>query len=98
MSPGAQAGAQTAKSGQTIFKVQEVGTAKFKCLPVTDYGKIMALQKQRNQRKLHTADGTNPRQKYRNATANKRANGRGTSNKMNNLQGITSAETFHVSG
>ena len=36
------------KNGQAIFKVQEIGTAKFKCLPVTDYGKIMSLQKQRN--------------------------------------------------
>ena len=25
--------------GPNIFKVQEVGTARFKCLPVTDYGK-----------------------------------------------------------
>ena len=35
------------KNGPSIFKVQEVGTAKFKCLPVTDYGKIMNLHKLR---------------------------------------------------
>ena len=39
-----------ANAGPSIFKVQEVGTAKFKCLPVTDYGKIMNLHKQRQQR------------------------------------------------
>ena len=33
--------------GPNVFKVQEVGTARFKCLPVTDYGKIMTLHKQR---------------------------------------------------
>lgn len=40
------------EKGPSIYKVQEVGTARFKCLPVTDYGKIMNLHRQREQRKV----------------------------------------------
>ena len=46
------------QNGPSIFKVQEVGAAKFKCLAVTDYGKIMNLHKQRQQRKVKTAEGS----------------------------------------
>ena len=45
MMPSGLAGVtdQNKGSAVSIFKVQEVGTSKFKCLPVTDYGKIMNL-------------------------------------------------------
>lgn len=43
--PTGLTGAEQDKNGPSIFKVQEVGTAKFKCIPVTEYGKIMNLHR-----------------------------------------------------
>lgn len=84
------------KNGPSIFKVQEIGTARFKCLPVTDYGKIMSLHKQR-QRKVQTANG--PRSRGSRSNQNQTTQARVQkclSIRTGPKQGVNSTETFNA--